>query len=143
MHYNKASKIGEINIMTNTINNSEFDAMADLNALLATTRETQPNLHDDNFTKVVINSLPENNIYAISAIEQKRVSKRSLSMDVIGGLVGLILVFMFMDRGGLMNSILKLVPESITLSPLLFVAAFVSLIFASIGAWWSIENNKI
>lgn len=129
--------------MTNTINNSEFDTMADLNALFATTRETQPNLHDDNFTKVVINSLPENNIYAISAIEQKRVSKRSLSMDVIGGLVGLILVFMFMDRGGLMNSILKLVPESITLSPLLFVAAFVSLIFASIGAWWSIENNKI
>ena len=129
--------------MTNTMNNTEFDAMADLDALFASTRSLQPNLQDDNFTKVVINSLPENNIYAISALEQKRVNQRSLSMDIIGGLVGLILLFLFMDKGGLMNSILKLVPESITLSPLLFVAAFMGLTFASIGAWWSIENNKI
>lgn len=129
--------------MTNTINKSEFDAMPDLDALFANTRSLQPNLHDDNFTKVVLNSLPDNNIYAINAIEQKRVSQRSLSVDVIGGLVGLILVFLFMDKGGLMNSILKLLPESITLSPLLFMSAFMSLIFVSIGAWWSIENNKI
>jgi hypothetical protein len=129
--------------MTNTINNSEFDAMADLNALFENTRNTQPNLHDDNFTKVIINSLPDNNFYAANAIEQKRVSQRSLSMDTIGGLVGLVLVFMFMDMGGLMNSVLKLVPESITLSPLLIVAGFISFTFVSIGAWWSIENNKI
>ena len=143
LHCNRVYKIGGIKTMTNTTNNTEFNATADLDALFNSARSTQPNLHNDNFTKVIINSLPDNNIYALNAIEQKRISKRGLSMDFIGGLIGLILVFLFMDTGGLMQSILKLVPESITLSPLVFIVGFMGLTFASIGAWWSLENNKI
>ena len=117
--------------------------MADLDALFNHARAHEPSLCDDNFTKVVINRLPENNIYAINANEQRRRSKRGLSMDVIGGLVGLILVFLFMDKGGLVQSILKLVPESITLSPLVFMVSFMGLTLTSIGAWWSVESNQI
>lgn len=129
--------------MTKNTQNSEFDAMMDLDSLFAAARETQPGLHDDNFTKVVVNSLPDNNIYASRAIEQKRVNKRGVSMDLMGGLFGLMLLFLFVDVGSLAHSVLKLVPESVTLSPLLLVAAFGALMFTTVGAWWTMENNKI
>lgn len=124
-------------------NESGADLMSELDSLFASTRDAQPLLQDDNFTKIVINSLPENNIYAMNAQQQKRVKKRGLSMDLLGGLIGLLVLFVFMDKGALFSSVLNVIPESIAFSPMLIVSSFVCLSVLSVGTWWTIDNNRI
>ena len=128
--------------------NSDFQAsglkeLTDLDSLFSAARESQPELRDDNFTKILVNSLPRLNPYFLNLVERKRVNKRGLSMDLIGGLMGLIFLFLFVDVSGLVQSVLSVIPESVTLSPVLLMSAFGGLMFASVGAWWSLENNKI
>ena len=89
-----------------------------LNDLFASARQMQPNLMDDNFTKLLMNSLP-----TISLMARKESTKKGLSFDLIGAVIGLLMAYLFIDAGALYNSFINLMPESlvISISPLLLI----------------------
>ncbi len=109
-----------------------------LDALFASARTSQPNLADDNFTKVVLNSLPRN------PFAQERVNlRKSFSFDMIGALLGLLCVYFFVDLASVASALLNVVPESLVISPVHVVGFAAAFMVTAIGAWWTVENVKL
>ncbi|MFT6098049.1 MAG: hypothetical protein ACJAYF_000584 [Arenicella sp.] len=109
-----------------------------LDALFASARQAQPNLMDDSFTKLLVNSLPKTNLAV-----QKETVKKGLSFDLIGAIIGLLMAYLFIDRTSLVSSFVGLIPESIVISPLLFMSAIGVIGFSSVVAWWMVEDNSL
>ena len=103
-----------------------------LDQLFAEARLERAELVDDNFTKMVINRLPNNPL---------RINKRGFLADAIGLLVGLLVAWRFFEPQILVAKWLALFPSniSISLSNLLLVSAALSL--AAVMAWWSVERR--
>jgi hypothetical protein len=90
-------------------------------------------LDDDNFTKIVINSLPEN---------LKRSRSRKYYPDLVGLLVGLIAALLVIDPSQIFNTLLGLFPDSISISLTnMLIASFGFSCLAAL-AWWSVESNQ-
>lgn len=113
---------------------SAGDGSLDLDALFSDARRAQPELADENFTKIVANSLP--------AKPARRREKKGLSFDLIGISLGLILAYFYFDVNRLVVNLLNLVPEAITLSPVHAIVAIGSVSVMSIAAWWAVENSR-
>jgi uncharacterized protein YacL len=129
-------KNGEVNIMNNeTTYKSDPNP---LDALFASARQAQPNLMDDSFTKLLVNSLPKTSLAV-----QKETVKKGLSFDLIGAIIGLLMAYLFIDRTSLVSSFVGLIPESIVISPLLFMSAIGVIGFSSVVAWWMVEDNSL
>ncbi|MFQ3244932.1 MAG: hypothetical protein ACI9SP_001570 [Arenicella sp.] len=109
-----------------------------LDALFASARQAQPNLMDDSFTKLLVNSLPKTSLAV-----QKETVKKGLSFDLIGAIIGLLMAYLFIDRTSLVSSFVGLIPESIVISPLLFMSAIGVIGFSSVVAWWMVEDNSL
>jgi len=109
-----------------------------LDALFASARQAQPNLMDDSFTKLLVNSLPKTSLAA-----QKETVKKGLSFDLIGAIIGLLMAYLFIDRTSLVSSFVGLIPESIVISPLLFISAIGVIGLSSVVAWWMVEDNSL
>ncbi len=109
-----------------------------LDALFASARQGQPNLMDDSFTKLLVNSLPKTSLAA-----QKETVKKGLSFDLIGAIIGLLMAYLFIDRTSLVSSFVGLIPESIVISPLLFISAIGVIGLSSVVAWWMVEDNSL
>ena len=109
------------------------DDFADLDALFSSAREDQPILVDQNFTKVVANSLPSRPV---------RREKRGLSFDLIGVTLGLILAYFYFDVSKMLSAAVNLIPETIVLSPVHALIAIGSVTVMSAIAWWTVENSR-
>ena len=120
-----------MNIEKNNI--EEHDPLA---ALFAAARENQPNLMDDNFTKVLINSLPK-----ISLVERKAHARKGLSFDLVGALIGVLMACLFLSQSSVFDSFS--LPNSIVLSPLLILAALGAVVISGFVAWWAVEDNAL
>ena len=105
----------------------------DLDSLFASARSDQPDLRDDNFTKIVSNSLPSKPV---------RRRSRGISFDVIGVAIGLYFAYLFFDVNRVISGLVNLIPESITLSPVHALIAVATVSLMSIAAWWTVENNR-
>ncbi|MFT5571140.1 MAG: hypothetical protein ACI9FR_000048 [Cryomorphaceae bacterium] len=110
-----------------------------LDAMFNSLRSSEPVLADDNFTKVVLNSLP-------AATKRDILGNRGvrsvISFDLLGLFVGVICAYMFVEMRTVLEFVLSVVPESIVLSPLVAVATLSSLVLLSFGAWWSVEYGS-
>ena len=120
----------------NTENNNieEHDPLA---SLFAAARENQPNLMDDNFTKVLMNSLPK-----ISLVERKKHARKGLSFDLVGALIGILMACLFLSQSMILDAI-SLDALSITLSPLLILAGFGVVVISGFIAWWAVEDSAL
>jgi hypothetical protein len=112
-----------------TLNSSGFNPDMDIDALFASARSDAPVLEDDNFTKIVTNSLPERPL---------RRQARGVSFVVLG----LFFAFQFFNVGRVVSGLVNLIPESITLSPLHALIGVLSVSIMSFAAWWTVENNR-
>ena len=110
-------------------------AMSDtaLESLFSSARGSMPSLQSDNFTKVVLNSLPETPLRRKSA---------SVSFELIGVLAGLIAAYFVIDFNALVRGFIAMVPNSITLSPLHMLIALGSISVMSVAAWWAVERGR-
>ncbi len=120
---------------TKTPHTDEFDPLA---SLFAAARDSQPNLMDDNFTKVLMNSLP-----SINLVATKASAKKGLSFDLIGAIMGIVLAYFFITRDSGVESLSFAMPESIVLSPLLAIAAVGAVAISGVVAWWAVEDNSL
>jgi len=114
------------------------DPIDPLASLFAAARENQPVLMDDNFTKVLMNSLP-----SINLVETKENAKKGLSFDLIGAILGIVLAYFFITRNSGVESLSFSMPDSIVLSPLLMIAAIGAVAISSLVAWWAVEDNSL
>jgi len=120
---------------SNTPHTDEFDPLANL---FAAARDNQPNLMDDNFTKVLMNSLP-----SINLVATKANAKKGLSFDLIGAMLGIVVAYFFITGGAGLDSLSFSMPDSIVLSPLLAIAAVGAVAISSVVAWWAVEDNSL
>jgi len=118
------------------IDNTDFGGIADLDALFSQAHEQQPELTDENFTKVVINSLPTQ----VSRVGLLRGQARGLSFDLFGLILGVVAVMLFIKPAQLVGSVLNYVPESVVVSPSSVSFVALALIGLSYGAWWAVEK---
>lgn len=110
-------------------------SFSDLDALFSESRDHQPSLSDENFTKVVLNRLPVN---------PKRSESRPFLFDAAGLLIGFIAAYFFFDLGHFTaqftQGALSIVPESLSLT----VANLATLFGAGVGitvlGWWTAEK---
>lgn len=117
----------------------DLDTMAlpefgELDALFSKARESQPVLADENFSKVLANSLPSKPV-------PRR--NRAISFDVIGALVGLFLTYLLFDLSQVVRDVLNFIPETLTLSPMHLLVALALISGMSVLAWWTVENSRI
>jgi len=105
-----------------------------LDALFAQARATEPVLMDENFTKVVLNSLPTN-------INRRRDHRRYYP-DFIGLMIGIVAVLMLIEPESLMAKVAALVPSSIVISAPNLIGLTLSLSALALVAWWSVERNN-
>ncbi|GAA6137162.1 hypothetical protein NBRC116583_09090 [Arenicella sp. 4NH20-0111] len=106
---------------------SQQEQYADLDALFTQTRAQQPSLIDDNFTKIIVNSLP---------VRIKRDKSRSTIFDLIGLLLGLVAAYWFFDLGQFTQSALNWVPESLSLTVANVITALCLVLgFSWLGVW--------
>ena len=114
--------------------NPQFDSASfALDTLFAEGRSRQPDLSDNNFTKMVINRLPLN---------PSRVASTRNYVDLIGLFVGLLITYLVVEPSQITASVFALLPDnvSISLSSMLLVsAAFCSL---ALAAWWGVERES-
>ncbi len=120
---------------SNTPHTDEFDPLA---SLFAAARDNQPNLMDDNFTKVLMNSLP-----SINLVATKANAKKGLSFDLIGAILGIVVAYFFITGGAGVESLSFSMPDSIVLSPLVAIAAVGAVAISSVVAWWAVEDNSL
>jgi len=118
------------------IDNTDFGGIADLDALFSQAHEQQPELTDENFTKVVINSLPTQ----VSRVGLLRGQARGLSFDLFGLILGVVAVMLFIKPAQLVGSVLNYVPESVVVSPSSVSFVVLALMGLSYGAWWAVEK---
>jgi len=107
----------------------------ELDALFSNARENAVELElvDDNFTKLVVNSLPA---------KPARRDRKSLPFDLLGMILGLVMAYLYFDVSLLLSDIINLVPETIVLSPMHALAAFASVSVMSLFAWWVVEKGR-
>jgi len=118
----------------NELNSPAFDeAGGDLDALFTSAREHQPGLVDENFTKVVVNSLPARAV---------RRRKAGFSFDLIGAVIGLVLAYFLFDVRKVVGGVLNLIPETLVLSPVHMLVALAFVSGMSLLAWWVVENGR-
>jgi len=118
-----------------TSHTSEIDPLA---SLFASARECQPNLMDDNFTKSLMNSLP-----SINLVQQRETTKKGLSFDLLGAMIGIMVAYLFIDKTALFDSMPSLMPSSLVVSPLMMIIAIGSIALSSIVAWWAVEDARL
>jgi len=121
----------ELNLNIGSID--EVELTSELDALFTNTRQDEPVLFDDNFTKIVANSLPSGPI-----------TRRNpgLSFELIGGIVGLIFTYFLFDLNSVVVGLLNVIPETVTLSPMHALLALGMVSAMSLFAWWAVENNR-
>lgn len=104
-----------------------------LEALFARAAAVQPELVDDNFTKVVLNSLPR--------ISRTAKPARQLLTDLIGFVIGLVCMFVVVNPAQLVNKISASLPTSVIISStnILLLAAVMSGV--AMFAWWAVERD--
>ncbi len=124
----------KIDLDLNRLSMPDFgESDTELDALFSDAREGQPALFDDNFTKVVANSLPTKPI---------RRRKGGISFDLIGAMIGLVLAYFLFDVSRVVSGVLSLVPETLTLSPVHILMALGFVSGMSVFAWWAVENSR-
>ena len=117
----------------------------DLDALFQSARVNEPALVDDNFTKAVLNQIPDKPLYLRTvAVSESR--KRSLSHDFMGFFLGMLAAFLFIDpaRFDLSTIIARvnaLLPNSITISLVHIIYIGVVVMSATAIAWWWVERR--
>lgn len=113
--------------------------LEELDRLFKTTRESEPALSDDNFTKMVLNSLPADSQRGLLA---RNTSRSGISFDLLGLFVGVLCAYMFVEMRTVLEFVLSFVPESLVISPLVLAAALGSTIALSLTAWWTVEHGN-
>lgn len=116
-----------------TIDNNQLDNFDDLDALFAQVREEEPELDGDNFSKIVVNQLPN---------KVRRNSPRRVLSDFFGLTLGALLAYSLVDFSALYQRVEPLLPTSgsISLMSVLVLAASFSLVAAT--SWWIVERNN-
>ncbi len=124
-------------MITNSLSQESHSAeFAELDALFSDARSASldwsaSGVSNDNFTKMVVNSLPK---------RAKRQKGRSLMFDMIGLLVGLVAAYWFFDLNAVVHTVLNLMPESVSLTIANMVAGFSAVIGLAYFAWWTSEK---
>lgn len=116
---------------TNLSQDPEF---AELDALFARAATTEPVLHDENFTKIVVNRLP---------INPSRAQRKAISFDVVGVIIGVIAAYFMFDFGQFWAVIVDLIPEytlSIDVSQLIVMGAISLFGFTGLAGWFAMRD---
>lgn len=115
-----------------------------LETLFDQARSYQPELRDDNFTKVVMNTIGADAfVYDNIAKAEKWFSKRALSVDGIALVFGATATYLFADLSQILASFINMIPETVTIDPLSIAAYAGGITLAGITAWWALENSNI
>lgn len=117
---------------TNTKSANKLLSNAELDALFARAAASQPNLVDENFTKMVVNSLP--------AISSSKPAKRFLP-DLIGFVIGVLCILSLADPRQIIHSIGAALPETIVISPFSVLTIAAAISAGALFAWWSVERE--
>lgn len=104
-----------------------------LDQLFARAAASEPVLRDDNFTKVVLNSLPA---------KPKRRNHKRYFPDLLGLMIGLLVASLVIEPAQLMQKIMAYVPEVIVISPANVLSLAMGLSALAIVAWWTVERNN-
>ncbi|RBP50870.1 hypothetical protein [Arenicella xantha] len=127
----------KIEIANATLDDKSFSELAmgadALDALFSDARESAPNFASDNFTKMVLNSIPE---------EPVRRKASGVSFELIGVLVGLVIAYFMIDFNSLIRGFIAMMPHSITLSPMHMLIALGGISAMSVAAWWVVERSR-
>ena len=119
--------------------NSHSSGSDALDALFRSARDSEPVLRDENFSKMVLNSLPANPQRHLLA---NRASRSGISFDLIGLFVGVLCAYMFVEMRTILSFVLSFIPESVVISPALLIAALAATVLLSLGAWWTVEHGS-
>ena len=114
------------------INSDDF---LQLDALFSNARQEELSLglDDDNFTKIVANSLPTKPV---------RRARKGLSFDLIAMMLGVVVAYFYFDVSSLIAGVVNLVPETIVLSPMHALTALGLVSVMSLLAWWVVEKGR-
>ncbi len=117
--------------------NTEIDKTSDLtlDGLFALARDDQEEYQDNNFTKVVLNSLPR---------KSHRVGNKWHYPNIISLVVGLIVAYFVVEPTQLLNKAIALLPSNISISITLMnmMILFVVSSGLALTAWWSVESKS-
>jgi len=127
----------KIEIANTGLEHESFDELAmstdAIDALFSDARQSTPNFASDNFTKVVLNSIPE-------APVRRKAS--GVSLELLGVLVGLVVAYFMIDFNSLIRGFIAMMPHSITLSPIHILIALGGISAMSVAAWWAVERGR-
>lgn len=107
------------------------DEFSDLDALFSSARDAEGTWVDENFTKVVINSLPA---------KPHRTKSRSIAFDLIGLMVGIVAAYWFFDLSQLVQNLLAWVPESVSVTVGHVLSLFGGTLVLAWCGWWTAEK---
>ncbi|MFT7525017.1 MAG: hypothetical protein ACI9LY_000149 [Arenicella sp.] len=124
---------------TNTLNNATMSRSGSdslLDQLFASARSDSTHdlgLDDDNFTKLVINSLPA---------KPSRTRAKRYYPDLIGLVLGLVATLLVINPTQIINSALSLLPSNISISLTSMLMASLAFSCLAYIAWWSVERSQ-
>ncbi len=103
-----------------------------IDALFLEARGSEPELCDENFTKVVVNRLPA---------RPERMVQRAWVPDMVGIVVAIVAIFFLIEPAQLIENLQAQIPQSIviSLSNVLMVSGI--LVLAAMSAWWIVERE--
>ncbi|MFT4630489.1 MAG: hypothetical protein ACI9WC_001925 [Arenicella sp.] len=116
------------------MNSSGSDSLLD--QLFASARSDSAydlGLDDDNFTKLVINSLPA---------KPSRARAKRYYPDLIGLMLGLMATLLVVNPTQIINSALSLLPSTISISLTSMLMASLAFSCLAYIAWWSVERSR-
>lgn len=109
-----------------------------LGPLFSVAQDSQPEFVDQNFTKMVMNSLPSNPRRGVFA---KNTNRSGVSFDLLGLFIGVVCAYMFVEMRTVLEFVLRFIPESLVISPLAMMACLACMVVLSLLAWWSVEHG--
>ncbi|MFT5135563.1 MAG: hypothetical protein ACI9XU_000673 [Arenicella sp.] len=124
---------------TNTFNNPIMNSSGSdslLDQLFVSARSDSAHdlgLDDDNFTKLVINSLPA---------KPSRTRAKRYYPDLIGLMLGLVATLLVINPTQIINSALSLLPSTISISLTSMLTASLAFSCLAYIAWWSVERSR-
>ncbi len=117
-------------------------SVADIDALFASARESQPALQASEFTANVMAEIDRLSTPLASYVnlEQSKTA-RSLPVDIITGGLGVAAVAWFFDANEAITALVSIIPESIVISPISVAMALAGLSALSLASWWAVEQR--
>ena len=107
--------------------------VTDLDQIFKIARDSEPDLTDSNFTKVVLNRLPA---------KPAKSPQRQWLPDLIGMLVAVCAIWVLVEPANFVQNLMANLPDSIVISTVNVLIVGGVLIASALMGWWVVEKDS-